>query len=202
MYPPRVFLFLPQKYITFLLSVRLGKTNQETIDQSYGLINFKNGVLNLRDGRIYPHSPECGFTYVIECGADPSAYPDQNLQDFLLALVCVDSWTFRTSSWSDSKSHRPCTWSSNGLLDLWSSRDWEVYLCKLAQRNYWIYGSGNSHQTHELIHKCTIKEKIFDSNFWWWLNQSWNHWFTKENFRSRLRFLWLEIWNANFCFIC
>lgn len=48
-------------------------TNENEFQNTPGLLNVKNGVIDMRTGAIYPHSPAYGFTYVLDVDYEPGA---------------------------------------------------------------------------------------------------------------------------------
>jgi P4 family phage/plasmid primase-like protien len=70
------------------------------VDSTEDLINFKNGVLNIKTGDLLPHSPDYGFLYCLPYNFDPMATApvfsqfmqnvscgDQDIQDTLLEYL-------------------------------------------------------------------------------------------------------------------
>lgn len=48
-------------------------TGESEFQNTPGLLNVKNGVIDMRTGAIYPHSPAYGFTYILDIDYEPGA---------------------------------------------------------------------------------------------------------------------------------
>ena len=52
-------------------------TGENEFQNTPGLLNVKNGVIDMRTGALYPHSPAYGFTYVLDIDYEPGAQSER-----------------------------------------------------------------------------------------------------------------------------
>ena len=72
------------------LEIMLKKDLEE---ESQGYINFRNGVLSLKDLKLLPHSPSFSFKNTLEVDYEPEVYPSEELKRLLYFLVDSDRFS-------------------------------------------------------------------------------------------------------------
>ena len=73
--------------VMFLLAVSLGKEFNESDLPNQSLINFQNGVFDIRIKQLLPHAPEFIFTNMLHLDFSEDVWSSLEFQQFLLSLV-------------------------------------------------------------------------------------------------------------------
>ena len=79
--------FQRSAYITDILQLLAMELRRSLNKPNVSLINFRNGVLDVDNLTLRPHSPDLNFMHVVNVDYDPKALPDERLQSILLSFV-------------------------------------------------------------------------------------------------------------------